>query len=362
MSITAATHESVTEVDPGTRPPLSRHSQIAGAAFGLWMVVGLFLDGWAHDNNQPETFFTPWHGVLYSGFAAAGAAAVLVALRSRQPGRPVLATLPRGHGLTLAALAVFAVGAVGDLVWHETLGIEVGVEALLSPTHLVLLVGGVVALSAPVRAAWNDSPTVPASLREFAPTVFSLSLLAALIGFFLLYLSPFVNDAAGTEFARLPGATHEHPSTDAAELRQLLGIASILVTTLVFTVPGLLMLRRWQPPAGSFTVLFTTITVLFAGLDEFAQPWTILAGIAGGIAADAVRRRWAPWAVVALAAVVLWSGYFATYHLTAGGVAWSPALWSGTIVLAGLVAATLGLVSAAPGTGGDRSTHALAPA
>src|SRR3546814_7680376 len=103
-------------------------------AFGIWMVVGLFLDGWAHDNNKPESFFTPWHGVLYSGFAAATLAAVLVAARSRTSDRPWRETLPAGHGLTLAALAVFAVGAGGDLVWHEAFGVEVGVEALLSPT------------------------------------------------------------------------------------------------------------------------------------------------------------------------------------------------------------------------------------
>src|SRR5918911_2729090 len=36
-----------------------------------WFVAGLYLDGWAH-NTIPalETFFTPWHGVLYSGFFA----------------------------------------------------------------------------------------------------------------------------------------------------------------------------------------------------------------------------------------------------------------------------------------------------
>src|SRR5215207_2532334 len=38
----------------------------------LWFIAGLFLDGWAHNNlaSTLETFFTPWHGVLYSGFFA----------------------------------------------------------------------------------------------------------------------------------------------------------------------------------------------------------------------------------------------------------------------------------------------------
>ncbi len=36
-----------------------------------WLMGGLYLDGWAH-NHVPEleTFFTPWHAVLYSGFFA----------------------------------------------------------------------------------------------------------------------------------------------------------------------------------------------------------------------------------------------------------------------------------------------------
>jgi hypothetical protein len=42
------------------------------AALAGWLVGGLFVDGWAH-NTRPrlESFFTPWHGLFYSGFAAA---------------------------------------------------------------------------------------------------------------------------------------------------------------------------------------------------------------------------------------------------------------------------------------------------
>jgi hypothetical protein len=41
----------------------------------LWLFAGLYLDGWAH-NNIPDTinsFFTPWHAVLYSGYAVSAA-------------------------------------------------------------------------------------------------------------------------------------------------------------------------------------------------------------------------------------------------------------------------------------------------
>ena len=45
--------------------------EAAYMACGVWMVVGLYLDGWSHQANKPESFFTPWHALLYSGFGAA---------------------------------------------------------------------------------------------------------------------------------------------------------------------------------------------------------------------------------------------------------------------------------------------------
>ena len=337
------------DAEPGTvRQPLSAREQVIGVLFGLWMVVGLFLDGWAHDNNEPESFFTPWHGVLYSGFLAATLAALAVARRHHRPGAGLLEALPCGHGLTLAGLAVFAVGAFGDLVWHETLGVEVGVEALLSPTHLLLLIAGLVALSAPFRAAWQDTGAVPTRLREFWPVVLSLALLVALAGFFLLYLSPFVNDAAGARFDRVAGVDHDHPSSDVGELQQLLGVASILMTTLMLVVPVQLLLRRWAPPRGTLTMLVGVVVLLFVALDEFSQPGLAVAGIAAGAAGDlAVTKRQPRLAGVAVT-VVMWLGYFALYQLTVGTVAWSAELWTGTIVLAGLVAAAISLATAGP--------------
>ena len=328
------------------RPALSQRDQAVGVFFGLWMIVGLFLDGWAHDNNRPESFFTPWHGVLYSGFAGAAGTALWVAARGRDEGR-LLGSLPRGHGLTLAALGVFAVGAVADLVWHEVLGIEVGVEALLSPTHLVLLASGIVALSAPLRAAWATTPRAPDSLRAFLPPVLSLALLTALVAFFLLYLSPFVNDAASQGFVRSAATPHDHPASDPNELRQLLGVASILMTSVLLAVPVHLLLRRWDPPVGSFTVLLGLVVALFVALDEFRQPGVILAGVAGGVAADAVTRRWRA-ATAAAGVTTLWAAYFGIYQLAEGGVAWTAELWAGSVFLSALLAAGIGLLATAP--------------
>jgi hypothetical protein len=42
--------------------------------FGTWLLIGLFVDGWAHTNLESlETFFTPLHVDFYSGFEATAA-------------------------------------------------------------------------------------------------------------------------------------------------------------------------------------------------------------------------------------------------------------------------------------------------
>src|SRR3546814_19706696 len=97
------------------------------------MVVGLFLDGWAHDNAKPESFFTPWHGLLYSGFAASAAAAVLVAMRARRGVRPWRPALPAGPGPPPVAHGGLAPGAVGDRAWAEPPGHQYSRHALPSP-------------------------------------------------------------------------------------------------------------------------------------------------------------------------------------------------------------------------------------
>ena len=348
---------------PPPNPPLSAGDRLIGSLFGLWMVIGLFLDGWAHDNQKPESFFTPWHAVLYSGFAAAAAFALHRAVRDRQPGRSWRETMPRGHGLSLAALAVFAVGAAGDLVWHEVLGIEVGIEALLSPTHLLLMASGIIALSAPIRAAWLE-PEVAPTLRRFLPVALSTALLTSLVAFFLSFFSPFSNNAGGTPFHRFQGQEHTHPSSDVAELQQLLGVGSILLMSVVLGGAAALLLRRWRAPVGTFTLLFGLVILLFVGTDEFAQPLVLLAGLAAGVTADAMTRRRLPAAAVCGAALaVLWLGYFAFYGVDEGSVAWSAEVWAGSVFLGALLAAAVGLlVTPLPGPVGRDEPRGAPPA
>lgn len=333
-----------TESDSGRGSPLTRREWLLGVAVGLWMVVGLFLDGLAHDDGRPESFFTPWHGVLYSGFAAAVAVAAAVSLRRRVPGRSLVATLPPGHGLTVIGLLGFGVGGLADLVWHETFGIEVGAEALLSPSHLLLLVSGLVALSAPVRDVWRSPSTAEPTFGELLPAILTLALMTAVSGFFLAYLSPFVNDAAGQAFDPRV-VPHEHPSSDPRELRQLLGLSSILMTTIVLATAMELVLARWRrPPTGTLAVLLAGSVTLLVALDEFDEAALILVAAGAGLAADWLVHRHGRTTATPAAIAILWTGYFGTYQLLEEGVAWSAELLGGAIALSALMSFALGLI------------------
>lgn len=251
---------------------------------------------------------------------------------------------PRGHGLTLGGLGIFAIAAFGDLAWHEVLGIEVGLEALLSPTHLLLMASGLVALSAPVRAAWATTGIEP-PMSTFLPVALSTSLLTALVAFFLSFFSPFSNDAGATSFTRQPGQVHAHPSADPRELQQLVGVGSILLMSVVLAGAVAFLLRRWRVPGGTLTLLFSLLVSLFVGTDEFAQPLVLLAGPAAGVVGDLLVRRRLPAALVSAAAVAtLWLAYFALFALDGGSVAWVAEIWAGSAFLGALLAGGIGLL------------------
>src|SRR5258708_429028 len=110
------------------------------ALASAWFVGGLYLDGWAHNNILSlETFFTPWHGVLYSGFFACVAALGWGIGRNRAAGLSWWRSVPDGYQLSAIGAFVFIAAGLGDMLWHIAFGIEANVDALLSPTHLLLL-------------------------------------------------------------------------------------------------------------------------------------------------------------------------------------------------------------------------------
>jgi hypothetical protein len=346
--------------------PLSAREGLLSVVFGAWIIVGLFIDGWAHNHQKPETVLTPWHAVLYSGFLASAWYAVAVARRRRRPGQNLWDAAPAGHRLVLAGLIVFGFGASGDMAWHSLFGVEASLSALLSPTHLVMLAGAILVLSGPFRAGWADGRSYAPSLREFLPTLLSLALVTALLTFFFQYVTPFRRDNYGTWVTGYTSLVTRFSAaaSNYAENIQIVGLASVLITNLIYVTPLLLILRRWRPPFGTATLLFSSVTALVGGIDTFDRPAPLLAAVVAGLLADVLIRTlrpsavrpWAAHAVAAITSLGLWCAFFAIYQATYG-VGWKPELWAGAIVIATMSAAGASLLvfpPAVPVTGGGR--------
>jgi hypothetical protein len=252
------------------------------ALVSIWWMGGLFVDVWAHSNvPQLETFFTPWHAVLYSGFLAVAAALVIKNIRNwklaalgdmasgafpspvtciSNTGRrsSFLESVPAGYELSLLGVGIFAVSGVGDLTWHLPFGIERSVDALLSPTHLGLALGVGLALSGPFRAAWLRRERVgTSSWRQLGPAMVSLTFILSLLTFFTEYASSLVNPWPIYPTSVLAGNGRIIPTSVLEGTGPVLGVTDILLQAVLLMSFVLLALRGWRLPMGAFTSIFT---------------------------------------------------------------------------------------------------------
>jgi hypothetical protein len=319
-------------------------------ALCAWFQGGAYLDAWAHGHvPELETFFSPWHGVLYSGFAAVAACLLWKFFR---PGG-----LPDGYRLSLVGAAFFALGGVLDGVWHTIFGVEVDVEALLSPSHLVLAVSSTLILTGPLRAAWRR-PTPPG-----LPVAASMGFLLASFTFWTLYAHPIARPwaGAGNQPAFLTFAVlNPDPFMRGAGLTSLfvahgLGMASILLQAAVTAGVVLLVVWRWgwALPLGTLTVAFTINAVLIGAARD--QLILLPAAVLAGVAADGLLRLLRPSserecafrAFAVLVPAIYYVSYFGVLKM-AKGVWWSIPLWTGAIVLAGIVGLLVSYLIAPP--------------
>jgi hypothetical protein len=343
-----------------------RYDALMAGVCGLFQ-AGAYLDLWAHVHRpELETFFTPWHAVLYSGFFAVAAATAAPLLLRRRPGVSWSRALPAGYDWSLVGVLVFFLGGVLDMLWHTFFGIEADVEALLSPSHLVLALGSTLMLTGPLRAGWRRASTT----RAPWPAMLSLTYLLSSLTFWTQYAHqlgrPWPASGNRPTAAIFPVIAPD-PLFRGVEIQSVfvahaLGVASILLQAALLAGVVLLALWRWGGalPAGAFTVVFG-LNALLVGVarDQYAL---VLPAVAAGIVIDVLVRRLRPsrarpfWLrVVAFAAPATYFAlFFATVAVTRG-LWWSIPLWSGAIVLAGGVGWLLSWLVAPPAIpGGER--------
>jgi hypothetical protein len=169
----------------GERPAGSLGTDWIVILLSFWFLGGLYLDGWAHNNlaSSLESFFTPWHAVFYTGFLAVAAYHGWLMWQNHRQGYAWRTSLPLGHELSLLGLIIFSVGGLGDMLWHEIFGIEAGVEALFSPTHLLLATGIALVVAGPMRSTSHRLRRETADWRSLFPLILSMTFLLSLFTF-----------------------------------------------------------------------------------------------------------------------------------------------------------------------------------
>jgi hypothetical protein len=227
-----------------------------------WLITGAYLDNWAHGHVlKLDTFFTPYHGVLYSGFALVGVVIVGRWVRER--------SLPEGYKLSLIGCGLFALAGIGDMLWHTIFGIERQLAAVLSPSHLGLIATMGLIVTGPLRAVQ------PVAGRR-APFVFVACgvVVLAYMDVATSFAQPFVQ-----RMAALP-TKGVIPYNEAVEL----GLFGVMLQSALLVGLVVKMRERFELPFGSLTLMVGIVGFALGAATNL--DFMVLVAVVGGLAGD----------------------------------------------------------------------------
>lgn len=299
--------------------------------------VGLFGDIARHVGQAVlltnADFLSGWHLVLYGGVAAV--AVVLGVLALREGPRAPLRLVPSSvHGLVTLCL-----GGVADAIWHEVYGVEAAFQALVSPPHLLILLGLVLLMVAPV-AAVVDGPNRPLDGVRSVVLALSISSLLVVVSLFTGYLTPLIG---GSEFQ---AGAYIDPllGTSVSDYDVSRGLGVSLWFSALASATVVVVRSRTAPVAGTWTIAFGFLGLgPLVATGEEAAPLTI-ALLVYGLASDLVSTRSRPHPLLTgLATAAMWGALFAAVGRR-GDLFWVRELWTGVVATGFLVGAAIGQV------------------
>jgi hypothetical protein len=326
------------------QPTITNPIFMGGAGFDWLMAIlsfgfagGIYLDGWAHDHGLvDQTFFTPWHALLYSAYGLCALTLVGVVIFNRLQGKRWRQALPSGYGSSFVGVFLFIIAGVGDEIWHTFFGFEVGIEPLLSPSHLLLAYGGVLIMGGPFHALWWRSDLAE---RQGWTKVFP----ALLSGLSVFSIFTFL-----TEFAHPFVHTHL-VQTAHSDAEKSWGAASVLLQAGILMGFLLILMQRFRLPVGAFTFIFTLNVALMSVLTDQQRliPGILLAGIFSDLLAYILKPSEKRLEALRLFVFCIPLVYFLCYFMTlmfTGGITWSIHLWLGSSVITGIIGLMLSFV------------------
>jgi hypothetical protein len=315
----------------------------------LWLFAGLYLDGWAHNNipEQIDSFFTPWHLVLYSGYVVSAVILGVMYIVNIRKGYSWLQALPPAYMTSLLGAIIFAVAGNLDFIWHSLFGFEEDVEALVSPSHLSLAVGGVMMMSGPLRAAWQKLDVKQNKISLSA--LLSLFIVIGVFTFFTQFSNAFSHPQVFVGYI---------PSRADTYFWDVALISYVLIPTTILLGAILMSVLRWTLPFGSLTFLLagnSMLMFLMAWRYSHEQWPVLIAALVGGLLADVLLVRLKPsvqrvkalrWFSF-LVPVLTFLAYFLSLLLTQG-MWWNSNMWLGMIFFSGILGLGLSWLAVPP--------------
>ncbi len=324
-----------------------------------WLLIGLYADGWSHYHDVRESFFTPYHAILYSGFFSNVLAVAIPLLLNRRRGYSWRGSLPPGYTLTAVGVAIFAIGVIPDVTWHRVFGIEEGIDVLISPTHLFMGVGMALILLGPARATLARA-TLPMRLGDQLPMLISLALFLAMIEFTLQFaFDAGVSSSDAPLSAESVGSNLAFYVLPFTYYKQALGITTVVIHTALLAGFALFAVRNAPLAPGALTVVFTLPALLMSVLlanGALSVYVPVVAALAAGVVADLLVARLRPsvsrpdaFRLFAIAVPAVVQGlYLGISALLLGGVWWDVNLTFGSIVFAGVGGVLLSYLMVSP--------------
>lgn len=314
------------------------------------MIFGLFIDGWAHNHDRVDnTFFTPWHAILYSAYGVAALTLITLHFRNVSLGYHWRRALPSGYMPALVGAFTFALAGMGDLLWHQAFGFEESLESLLSPTHLLLAISGLLINTGPIRALWRRR--TDHSWRSLFPAILAITAITSVFTFFMVFASVTSNLVALTGLR-----PDSHTLTDIYGIQALVVHSNILLAVILF------FSQRWRLPFGSITLILTVNAALmvWVHVETSAEYLLVISAALTGLLGDLLLRRRAEGGPVRLRLLACLLPF--TYSLGAllilhflgttvwdnGGLWWEIHMWLGAPILAGAFGYGLSLLVLPP--------------
>ncbi|MFN8018471.1 MAG: hypothetical protein U0P45_10145 [Acidimicrobiales bacterium] len=324
------------------RPEIGDGELLVLIACNLVATVGLAGDIARHledPGNLGGDFLAGWHLVLYGGVLGVGAWLGVGAIR-------------KGPSFLLSALTttigfcLLALGGMADAVWHARFGVEAEVEALVSPPHLMVFSGLVLLLTSPIVVLWRR-PARRLGVVESVVALGSTVATVLVVSLFTGFLSPL---ASGMSLSA--GYTEPLVGESPVDYDQVRGLGIAVFTTILLVAAFTLVLARFRPMPG-----LTGVAVFLCGAPALAitdaqaiRPLVLGYAMAGLVLEAMVALLGKPTldrvgaaASGAAMSAMLW---LATFALLAreDRLGWSTSMWTGTVVLAGLVGAATGAI------------------